>query len=268
MTDPNPQSRSFRRSRLEANGISILVRESGPPKAVEVILFLHGGTGAAARHWQPQLDRWAGRGYRCIAPDLRGHGGTTNDRDGLDQRLMAEDASRLLAACGVDRAHLVGFSIGGVIALYLALAHPDQVASITAIGSHMTVDEHVRRSNRTIEPDVIERSDPAHAQRLSLLHGEIYGPDHWRQLCRWLIETWDRQPDWRDDELAQVETPALIGRGAHDDRVVEQQIERMVEALPIARRFEIRGAGHFFHTTPGGAAALDAELRPFLSQRS
>lgn len=268
MTEATAHAHNVRTARVEANGISILVRESGPPEAAEVILFLHGGTGTAARHWPAQLAQWAGRGYRCIAPDLRGHGGTTNDRDGLDQQSMAEDSSTLLAACGVERAHLIGFSIGGVIALYMALARPDQVASVSTIGSHMTVDDHVRRSNRTVDPALIERSDPDAAQRLSLLHGEIYGPDHWRRLCRWLIETWDRQPDWTDEELAQVEARALIGRGGRDDRVVEGQIERMVAAIPDARRFEIRGAGHYFHTTSDGAAALDAELRPFLLHRS
>ena len=100
---------------VAANGISVRYLESGPTDAGETLLFLHGGTGTAARHWSGQLADFGALGYRCLAPDLRGHGGTTNDRDGLDQALMADDQAALLEALAVERAHVVGFSIGGVI---------------------------------------------------------------------------------------------------------------------------------------------------------
>ncbi|HET7677432.1 MAG TPA: alpha/beta hydrolase [Candidatus Limnocylindrales bacterium] len=265
MTQPtaSADAEPIRTSIVRANGIAMRLLESGPAEAAQAILFLHGGPGTAERHWAAQLRDFAARGYRCLAPDLRGHGGTGNDRDGLDQALMAEDARALLDVLGVARAHLVGFSVGGVIGLYLALAEPERLASLTTIGSHMTVDEHVLASNRTIDPVTVER-DPDRAERLSRLHGVVHGPAHWRRLCVWLMETWARQPDWSDADLARVRVPALIGRGELDDRVTQAQVDRMVAAIPGARGFVVPGAGHYFHTTSPGREALDAILRGFL----
>ena len=253
-----------REDRVEANGISIRFLESGPRDAAHTILFLHGGTGTAARHWSRQLAGFAARGYRTLAPDLRGHGGTANDRDGLDQAVMAEDESALLEALGVRRAHVVGFSVGGVIGLYLALAHPRQTASVVTLGSHMTVDDHVRASNASIEPGRIQIEEPDWAAQLRALHAPLYGPAHWRALCRWLIETWNRQPAWTDADLAAVACPTLIGRGQFDDRVVQSQVDRMAAAIPGARAFVVPGVGHFFHTIEPGRSAFDRLLAGFL----
>jgi pimeloyl-ACP methyl ester carboxylesterase len=253
-----------REGRVEANGISIRYLESGPRDAAQTILFLHGGTGTAARHWSGQLHDFGARGYRCLAHDHRGHGGSSNDRDGLDQPLMAEDASAFLSALGVERAHVVGFSIGGVIGLYVALAHPEQVASIVTIGSHMSVDEHILASNARMEPGRIQIESPDRAAQLRELHGVLYGPGHWRRLTRWLIDTWATQPDWREADLAGLAVPALIGRGQFDDFAVQSQIDRLVAAIPGARMFVVPGVGHYFHTSTGGRAALDELLTGFL----
>ncbi len=250
--------------RVNANGLSIRYLESGQPDASQTVLFLHGGTGTAQRHWSGQLRDFKAEGYRCLAPDHRGHGGTSNDRDGLDQQLMAEDQSAFLRALGVERAHVVGFSVGGVIGVYLALAHPDQVASLTTIGSHMTIDRHVLASNAEIDPGRIQIQAPDWAAQLRELHGVLYGPAHWRRLCRWLIDTWGRQPDWSGRDLAAIAAPTLIGRGQFDDRVVQEQIERMAAAIAGARSFVVPGAGHYFHTIEPGRTLLKRELTGFL----
>ncbi len=76
----------------------------------------------------------------------RGHAGTTNGRDGLDQAEMAQYAATFLGALGVRQADVVGFSAGGVIGIYLALAQPELVASLTTIGSHIAIGLARRRA--------------------------------------------------------------------------------------------------------------------------
>jgi pimeloyl-ACP methyl ester carboxylesterase len=255
---------AVREGQVDANGISIRYLDAGPADAAQTVLFLHGGIGTAARHWGRQVAGFGALGYRTLAPDHRGHGGTSNDRDGLDQVAMAEDQSGFLRALGVERAHVVGFSVGGVVGIYVALAHPEQVASLVTIGSHMTIDRHVRASNATIEPGRVQIEAPDWAAQLRELHAPRYGPGHWRTLCRWLIETWNRQPDWTDADLERVACPALVGRGQFDDRVVQQQIDRMAAAIPGARSFVVPGVGHYFHSTEPGRSALDRLLLGFL----
>ena len=267
---------TVREHRTTANGISIRYLESGPADAGDVVLLLHGGTGSARRHWLHQLETLGARGFRCIAPDHRGHAGTTNDREGLDQRLMADDEAALLGALGVPRAHVVGFSVGGVIGCYLALARPDLVRSLVTIGSHMTIDDHVRASNETVLPERIRRDDPGWARLLAVLHapgqiadawdgGVARESDYWQRLCREIHDTWELQPDWSATDLRAIDCPALVGRGALDERVVEDQVVRLAGAINGARTFEVHAVGHFFQATEPGRSALDAILLEWLS---
>lgn len=270
---------TIRELRATANGISIRYLESGPEDADHFVLFLHGGTGSARRHWLHQLETIGARGFRCIAPDHRGHAGTTNDRRGLDQRLMAADEGALLGTLGIPRAHVVGFSVGGVIGCYLALAHPHLVRSLVTIGSHMTIDDHVRASNETVLPERIRRDDPGWARLLAVLHspeqiadawdgGVARESDYWERLCREVHGTWELQPDWTAEDLMGIDCPTLVGRGELDERVVEDQVVGLAAAIRGARRFEIPAVGHFFQSAEPGRSALDAILVDWLSDRS
>jgi pimeloyl-ACP methyl ester carboxylesterase len=75
----------------------------------------------------------------CIAPDMRGHGGSTpRGPFGLEE--WAADCVAVLDALGIERVHAVGGSLGGTIAVYLAATLPDRIASVTAIGSTLAVE--------------------------------------------------------------------------------------------------------------------------------
>lgn len=93
-------------------------------------VLVHGFTGSRDdfREMLPVLAR---RG-RTLAPDLRGHGGTTNpgrpEAYGLGR--LVDDVAGWLDAVGIERCDLLGHSMGGMVALRLALAHPDRVASL------------------------------------------------------------------------------------------------------------------------------------------
>lgn len=94
------------------------------------ILFLH-GIGANRSHWDDQLVFFASHGYTAIAPDLRGYG-DSDDYDGpLDFiRDFADDAVRTLDHFGIARAHIAGLSMGGRVARWFWLQHPQRVLSL------------------------------------------------------------------------------------------------------------------------------------------
>ncbi|MEZ5101764.1 MAG: alpha/beta fold hydrolase [Thermoleophilia bacterium] len=76
---------------------------------------------------------------RCVAPDLRGHGRSAADGPfGLAE--WTADCVAVLDAAGIERAHVVGGSLGGTIAVALAAMLPERVASVTAIGSTLAVE--------------------------------------------------------------------------------------------------------------------------------
>ena len=70
----------IRHRSVEANGISIHVAEAGPEDGGPAVLFVHGFP-ELWYSWRRQMEHLAARGYRCVAPDLRGYGGTTAPPD-------------------------------------------------------------------------------------------------------------------------------------------------------------------------------------------
>jgi len=139
----------------KANGLDIYYETHGPESAEPILLIM--GLGAQMSRWSPQfIDKLVAAGHRVIAFDNRDVGltekldaaGAPNIhevalalRDGrkpnvaytLDE--MAADAAGLLAAIGVERAHIVGASMGGMIAQLVAADHPERTLSLTSIMS-------------------------------------------------------------------------------------------------------------------------------------
>jgi len=107
-------------------------------------LLLLGGLSDPAESWQAQIDAFSDR-YRVIAPDNRGAGRSPIPPDGITIRAMAEDAADVLRELGVERAHVMGFSMGGSIAQELALGHPELVRSLVLNGTCSHPDPYFRQ---------------------------------------------------------------------------------------------------------------------------
>jgi pyruvate dehydrogenase E2 component (dihydrolipoamide acetyltransferase) len=119
---------------LEAGGRRIRYLALGEGAGVP-ILFIH-GFGGDLNNWQFNQEALA-EGRATYALDLPGHGGSTKDLGAghVDVGALADAVVDFMDVKGIPRAHLVGHSLGGAIALDLALNHADRVASVTAICS-------------------------------------------------------------------------------------------------------------------------------------
>ena len=95
---------------------------SGP-----VLLLLH-GLGSSARDWEKQMQTFSAH-FRVLAPDLRGFGASSRVGPySIEQ--FAADAWGLLDQLGIERFHLLGYSMGGAVALQMVLAQPERVARL------------------------------------------------------------------------------------------------------------------------------------------
>lgn len=115
----------------DVNGIKLRYESWGIGE--NPVVFIH-GLGSSADDWFMQLAAF-GRDYRCIAMDLRGHGLSDKPDGDYSVGLFATDVALLLAAIGASPSHIVGLSLGGMVAQQLGIAHPHVVRSLALLNT-------------------------------------------------------------------------------------------------------------------------------------
>ena len=127
----------------------------GPP-----VSLLHGFT-QSGRSWREVISTMPA-GWRWVAPDLRGHG-ETRTRPGAPCTMDActGDLELLWDHLGIERSHVVGYSMGGRLALHVATRRPERILSLLTIGAHAGLEEEGAREGR-------RQGDEALAQRIEV----------------------------------------------------------------------------------------------------
>ena len=184
------------------------------------VLVLHGG-GFSLEGMGNQIRALAPR-YFVIAPDSRGQGRSTDSDTPLSYSMMADDMLKLLDQLHVKRADIVGWSDGGIIALDIAVHHPERVGRIVVIGADYDAAGLVAPTiDGTTPPD----------------------PKHMPVLYRKLITMWATQPHYTLDELRRIEAPALIIAGEFDI-VKREYTDQLARAIPVSEEYIIPGGTH------------------------
>jgi pimeloyl-ACP methyl ester carboxylesterase len=109
----------------EVNGINLYYETHGTGRPM---ILLHGGLGSGEM-FGPALPALA-EGHQVIAVDLQGHGRTADIDRPIDLRLMADDIAALIRHLGLDKPDVVGYSLGGGVALQVAVKYPDLVRKL------------------------------------------------------------------------------------------------------------------------------------------
>jgi pimeloyl-ACP methyl ester carboxylesterase len=128
----------------DVNGIDLYYETHGSGRP---LILLHGGL-MSGEMFGPALTALAEQ-HRVVVADLQGHGRTADIDRPLDVRLMADDIAALIDHLGLDRPDVVGFSLGGGVALHTAIRHPDKVGRVVAASAH------IRRS--AIFPELLQQ---------------------------------------------------------------------------------------------------------------
>lgn len=118
---------------INLENVSLYYEEQG---AGEPLLLLH-GLGSNGRSWEYQVEPFA-RQYRVIVPDVRGHGRSAKPTGPYSVSQFANDIFNLLDHLQIDRFHLVGLSMGGMIGFQMAVDRPERLKSMTIVNSGRT----------------------------------------------------------------------------------------------------------------------------------
>lgn len=115
---------------LQVNGIDINYEIAG---AGAPIIFIH-GLGSGLRDWERQIPIFSEH-FQTIAVDMRGHGKSQKPGGPYSMALFAGDLAGLIDSLGVAPVHVVGISLGGMVAFQLALDHPNLVRSLVIVNA-------------------------------------------------------------------------------------------------------------------------------------
>ena len=214
-------------------------KEPGDP-----VLLIHGFASTHAVNWVNTL--WVktltAAGYRVVALDNRGHGQSEKlyDPAQYHSSIMADDARRLLDHLGLERADVMGYSMGARIAAYLALQHPARMRSVMLGGIGIKLVEGVGLpigiADAMEAPSVEALTDPM--QRMFRAFAEQTKSDL-KALAACMRGS--RQVLSRE-EVAQIRAPALIAVGTND--TVAGSAEELAGLMPNARALDIPGRDH------------------------
>jgi esterase len=248
---------------------------SGPP-----LVILHGLFGSG-RNWQSHARRLA-RDFDVVNVDLRNHGQSFHAEE-MDYPLMAADVARLLRGLGLDNCHLLGHSMGGKVAMRLALDAPGLVADlvIADIAPVAYAHDHDELVDAALGLDLENLDSRADADRALvdsigeaslrafLLQNLVRDGEGWRWRVNWraiqrsmheLTGFGDLPAGWR------IEQAALFIRGARSDYVGSAEIEAIERHFDNAEFATVEDAGHWLHAERP-QAFIDRVLE-FLSTRT
>jgi 3-oxoadipate enol-lactonase len=231
----------------------------GPP------LLLVQGMSGHGRHWGDRFLGLLHRDFDVIAYDHRGVGGSDriDPSAPLTIRDLADDAAGLLDALGLERAHVLGISMGGMVAQELALSHPDRVDRLVlgctyagGPGSVLTTPEvgqrlaagwtsgdreQALRTGFEVNVSAAYAADEGNfaAFRETALDRPVPVPVILAQVQA--IGGWHAQ-----DRLAGVRAPTLVVHGTEDQMLVADNGRLIAQRIPGARLVELEGVGHLF----------------------
>ncbi len=271
---------------ITANGIAIEYESHGDPAHPPLLLVM--GLGAQLTLWPIELvEALAGRGFHVIRYDNRdigltekfGHAGLPNIRRvallrllGLSPRLayrladMATDAAELLRALKIEQAHVVGASMGGMIAQLLAVNHPQRVLSLTSVMSTTgnrrlppprpaalaalmdrapagaTLEQVIPygiRISRAIGSPAWPAPEQRLTERITRDYRRSFYPEGTARQFAAIVDDGDRRA-----RLRRIKAPTLVIHGLDDPLVPVEGGRDTAAHIPGARLHEIAGMGH------------------------
>jgi len=244
------------------DGVTLHAEETG---AGEPLVFIHEFAGDH-RSWEPQVRHFSA-GYRCVTYAARGYppSDVPTALEAYSQARAVTDAIAVLDGLGIDRAHLVGLSMGGFTALHLVLGHPDRVSSAVVAGAGYGAQPEradAFRAESMITAAAFAAEGAAKvAERYSVGPARVQfqnkNPRGWAEFAAALaghsslgsaltmrgVQAARPSLYALTDELAKVRTPVLVVTGDEDEGCLEPAL-MLKRTIPTAGLAVLPRTGH------------------------
>jgi pimeloyl-ACP methyl ester carboxylesterase len=234
---------------IKINGADIYYEEYGDDDPNRTpILLIHGSTIDSHTDWDSIAPELA-RHYKVFAPDCRGHGRSNNPTMSYSFKELAADAAAFVRAMGHERAHIIGHSNGGNVALVTLMEHPEVVQTCIPQAANAYVTRYlIEREPKVFDPDRVAREAPEWRDEIIKLHSEVNGADYWRELLWLTMKEIISEPNCAPFELARVKKPTLVIMGAEDTvNAPDEHAQYIANNIPNAELWIPENTGHNVH---------------------
>lgn len=223
------------------------------------LVLLPGLMGTVESDWRRFIP-FLSKHYCTIAVDLRGHGHTNNPAPAgkagwgeLDINQMADDLIGLLDKLRLEKASVLGYSLGGCLGLIAGLKQPGRIQALVMHATKFFWDEaSVSAMMTSLNAGNILAKNPRSAQSLQQNHTAVYGNNYWQDLvgiaARFVQTMPTRAPTLSQAAVANF--PILVSAGDHDHLVTHEEAIRLFRALPHGELLILPATRHPFQSVP------------------
>jgi pimeloyl-ACP methyl ester carboxylesterase len=223
-------------------------------------LVMINGLGGNLDHWDPRLVEGLSKNFKLVLSDNRGTGRTDISNKEYTMKLFADDTTGLMNGLGISKAHVLGLSMGGMIAQELAINYPERVSKLilcsTRCGSSKSVQSSQRVPETPIDPS--KMSPEEYRKALTIICTDDFieeNPDFVRLMAqKRLIHPTSKEAYMRQlnaivkfdtfERLHQIETPTLVLHGKKDVLIHPKNAIILTEAIPNARLVFFEKSAH------------------------
>ncbi|MBS0470630.1 MAG: alpha/beta hydrolase [Proteobacteria bacterium] len=231
---------------FESGGLSLAYDDIGGPGEGRPMILVHGFTSNRNENWR-RLG-WYGalerRRMRVIGLDARGHGESAKPHDpaAYGRDAMAGDVLNLMDHLGIERAHLLGFSMGSRLALAAALKAPKRIATLTVGGIGEKLFE-LRSFSGNPMAEAMEAADIESIKEPMLKSFRQFADDQGEDRLALAALTRAVDAPFSKDELGKLNVPVLVVAGARDELAGDPQ--PLADVFPNGRAVRVPGVDHF-----------------------
>ncbi|MFW9833226.1 MAG: alpha/beta fold hydrolase [Candidatus Thorarchaeota archaeon] len=241
--------------------IDIYYEVHGPQDAPPLVLI--GGWASFRWIWFRQIPTLMKK-YKCIVFDNRGAGKSSKPDYPYTMEMMAADTVGLMDALGVDRAHILGISMGGLIGQQIALSYPEKVRSLILVSTHFGGPNHIPIPDNVVALLVALPTETiSYKQAREMRYRATFSPQFIAENKELMeqIDVWVQQhpaPLYAqvnqssataefdsESKLKNITAPTLILQGANDFTILPKNAELLAERIPNSKLQFIEGAAHF-----------------------
>lgn len=234
---------------ININGAEIFYETHGDKNTLHPpVLLIHGSTSDGPTDWA-DIPQALAEQYYVLIPDCRGHGHSNNPNNSYSFKELANDAATFIRALGYERAHVIGHSNGGNVALVTLMEHPDVIQSCIPQAANAYVTQYlIDREPEVFDPERVKREAPEWMNEMIALHGEVNGLEYWRDLLHMTMKEIISEPNYTPEQLSKVKKPTLVIMGADDTvNAPDRHAQFIAENIPNAELWIPEAIGHTVH---------------------